>query len=146
MKKLYAIIVLALISMGNAIYLTISAFNYQAWDTSKLACDINDTLSCSSLFSFEFAWIFGIPFPAIAMVVYPIISIIAFLWVVKKCKKSFEIILWLGIWGILFNSYIIYNEFQIWIFCPACLACTASIVTIAILSLIWVKSKKAISN
>lgn len=146
MKKLYAIIVLALISMGNALYLTISALNYKAWDTSKIACDINDTLSCSSLFSFDFAWIFGIPFPAIAMVVYPIITIIALLWVVKKCKKSFEIILWLGIWGILFNAYIIYNEFQIWIFCPACLACTASIATIAILSFIWVKSKKAISN
>lgn len=143
MKKLYAIIVLALISMGNALYLTLSALNYKAGDSSKFACDINDTLSCSSLFSFDFAWIFWIPFPAIAMVVYPIITIIAVLWVFKKCKKSFEIMLWLGIWGILFNGYIIYNEFQVWVFCPACLACTWAITTITILSFIGVKSKKS---
>jgi len=79
MKKLYTIIALALISIGNAIYLTISAFQYKAGDTSNFLCDINDTLSCSNLFAFDFSWILGIPFPAIAMVVYPVITIIAFL-------------------------------------------------------------------
>lgn len=139
MKKLYTIIALALISMWNAIYLTIAAFNYKAWDTSKLACDINDSLSCSSLFSFDFARIFWIPFPAIAMIVYPIIAIIALLWILWKCKKAFSIILWIAIWWMMFNGYIIYNEFQIWIFCPSCLACTIAITTIAIISLFWIK-------
>ena len=142
MKKLYAIIALALVSMGNAIYLTINAFQYKAGDTSKFLCDINDTLSCSSLFEFDFSWIFGVPFPAIAMVVYPIITIIAILGVLGKCKKTFQILLALGIGGMLFNSYIIYNEFQVWVFCPACLACTVAITTIAVLSFLGLKDKK----
>lgn len=141
MKKLYAILVLALISLWNAIYLTISAFNYKAWDTSKLFCDVSDTLSCSSLFSFDFAWIFGIPFPAIAMVVYPIIALIAILGILGKCKKAFHVILGLWIWWMMFNSYIIYNEYLVWIYCLACLACSVAITTIAILSFIWVKQK-----
>lgn len=142
MKKLYTIVILAIISMWNAIYLTLSALKYRAWDTGKFICDINDTLSCSSLFSFDFSWIFGIPFPAIAMIVYPIIALIAILWILWKCKKTFAIILGLGIWWMMFNGYIIYNEFQVWVFCPACLACSVAITTIAILSAIWLNEKK----
>lgn len=141
MKKLYTIILLALISFWNAIYLTIAAFKFRAWEYEKLICDINDKLSCSSLFSFDFAWIFWIPFPEIAMIVYPLITIIALLGIFKKCKKSFEIMFGLWIWWMLFNSYIIYNEFLLWIFCPSCLVCSASITTIAILSFIWIKNK-----
>lgn len=145
MKKLYAILALAIISFWNAIYLTISALQYKAWDTSKFACDINDMFSCSNLFSFDFAWIAWIPFPAIAMVVYPIIALIAILGIIWKCKHAFKIILWLWIWWMMFNSYIIYNEFIINIFCPACLACSIAITTIAILSAIWMNDKRAIS-
>jgi uncharacterized membrane protein len=78
------------------------------------------------------------------MMVYPIITIIAWIWVWKKWKKSFQILLCLGIWGILFNSYIIYKESQIGIFCPSCLACSASILTIAILSFFWIKNKTSL--
>lgn len=141
MKNLYAILVLALISLWNAVYLTISAFDYKDWNTSKLFCDVNDTLSCSSLFSFDFAWICGIPFPAIAMVVYPIIALIALLGIFWKCKKAFHIMLWLWIWWMMFNLYIIYNEYVVWIYCLACLACTLAITTITILSAIWIKYK-----
>ncbi len=141
MKKLYAILALALISLWNAIYLTISAFNYKAWDTSALFCDVSATFSCSSLFSYPFAWIFGIPFPAIAMVVYPIIALIALLGVLGKCKKAFHVILALAIGGIMFNSYIIYNEYLVGIYCLACLACSVAITTIAVISAIWVKQK-----
>lgn len=138
MKKLYAIIILAFISFLNAVYLTYWAFNYKSWDTSEFFCDINSTFSCSNLFAFDFSWIFWIiPFPLIAMVVYPIIAILAFLWIKKIIKNPFLPLLLLSIWWILFNSYIIYNEFQVSIFCPACLACTVAISTIAILSAIW---------
>lgn len=141
MKKLYAILALALISLWNAIYLTISAFNYKAWDTSALFCDVSATFSCSSLFSYPFAWIFGIPFPAIAMVVYPIIALVALLGILGKCKKAFHIILTLGIAGMMFNSYIIYNEYLVGIYCLACLACSVAITTIAIISAVGVKQK-----
>lgn len=141
MKKLYAILVLALLSLGNAIYLTIAAFNYKAGDTSALFCDIGDTFSCSNLFSFDFAWIFGIPFPAIAMVVYPVIALIAVLGILGKMKNHFKILLIIAIMGMMFNSYIIYNEYVVWVYCLACLACSVAITTIAILSWIWVKEK-----
>jgi uncharacterized membrane protein len=141
MKKLYVILILAIISFWNATYLTIEALKYKAWDTWKFLCDINNTLSCSNLFSFKFSWIFGIPFPMIAMVVYPIIALVAILWILKKCKKTFEILFWIGIWWMIFNGYIIYNEFQVWVFCPSCLACTFAITTITILSGISLKQK-----
>lgn len=141
MKKLYAILALAIISFWNALYLTISALKYKAWDTEKFICDINDKLSCSSLFSFDFSWFWNIPFPAIAMIVYPVIAIIAFFTLKNKIKKWYQILLWLAIWWMLFNSYIIYNEFIIWVFCPACLACTLAITIIAILSALWLKDK-----
>ncbi|MGE4444263.1 MAG: vitamin K epoxide reductase family protein [Candidatus Altimarinota bacterium] len=141
MKKLYAILILALASLGNAIYLTISAFNYKAGDTSAFFCDVNDTLSCSNLFAFPFAWIFGIPFPAIAMVVYPIIALIALLAILGKTKKHFIFLLIIALMGMSFNSYIIYNEYLIGIYCLACLACSIAITSIAILSGIGIKEK-----
>lgn len=141
MKKLYAILILALASLWNAIYLTISAFNYKAWDTSALFCDVSETLSCSNLFAFPFAWIFGIPFPAIAMVVYPIIAIIALLAILGKTKNHFIILLVISLMWMMFNSYIIYNEYLIWIYCLACLACSIAITSIAILSWFWIKEK-----
>lgn len=143
MKKLYAIIILSFFSILNAIYLTIWAFNYKAWDTSELFCDVSSTFSCSSLFSFDFAWIFWIiPFPLLAMIVYPIIAIIAFMWVKKVIKNPFLPILILWIWWMLFNSYIIYNEYLVWIYCLACLACSFAITTIAIISSFGLRNKK----
>jgi uncharacterized membrane protein len=44
-----------------------------------MACDLNSTFSCSSVFKEDFAWIFGLPFSGIALAVYPIIAIIAIL-------------------------------------------------------------------
>ncbi|MBW7954398.1 vitamin K epoxide reductase family protein [Candidatus Gracilibacteria bacterium] len=142
MKKLYAIFALAIVAMGNAIYLTISAFNYASGDKSSLFCDINNTFSCSTLFSYDFATIFGLPFPAIAMIVYPILAILAIVGAIYKLKGLFKVILTISIMGIMFNSYIIYNEFQVMVFCPACLFCTVIIITIAIMSYIGNKEEK----
>lgn len=138
MKKLYTILGLALFWLANAVYLTISAFNYQAWDTSKLFCDLSSTFSCSSLFAFDFAWIAWFPFPSIAMVVYPVLIWIALLGIFGKINKHFHILGTLAILGMMFNAYIIYHEFQVGIFCPACLACTLAITLIALLSMIWI--------
>lgn len=145
MKKLYAIIILAFISFLNAVYLTIEAFRLKSWATTEFICDINDKLSCSSLFTFDFAWIFGvIPFPLIAMFVYPIIAIIAFMWIKWKCQKPFLPLLIIAVCGMLFNSYFIFNEYLVWVYCPACLACSVAITTIAIISLVWIVCKKKV--
>ncbi len=145
MKKLYAIFALAIAAMWNAIYLTISAFNYASWDKSSLFCDINNTFSCSTLFSYDFATIFWLPFPAIAMIVYPILATLAIVWAIYKLKWLFKVILTISIMWIMFNSYIIYNEFQVMVFCPACLVCTFIIITIAIMSYIWNKEEKKLT-
>lgn len=143
MKKMYAILILALISFWNAIYLTLSALNYKAWDRSSLFCDVSQTLSCSNLFGYDFAWIFGIPFPAIAMVVYPIIALIAWVAIFKKKVSFYKILAILAVMWALFNAYIIFNEYQVWVYCLACLACTCAIVTIWILSILGTKQKSS---
>lgn len=142
MKKLISIFVLALFWVANALYLTIAAFKQKTQWVEQLFCDVNDTFSCSNLFTHDFAWIFGIPFPLIALVVYPIIAIIAVLGYFGKIKNPFLPLLVLAIWGLMFNSYIIYNEFLVSVFCLACLACTFAIAIVWILSWIWVKNQK----
>lgn len=145
MKKLYAIFALALIALWNAIYLTMAAFSYAWGDKSSLFCDINNTFSCSNLFGYDFSYIFWLPFAAIAMIVYPVLATLAIIAIFFKLKKLFKPIFIISIMWIIFNWYIIYNEFQVMVFCPACLACTFMIITIAILSFIWMKDKKQLS-
>lgn len=143
MKKLISIIVLSLISIWNAIYLTIAALKFKAWIWEKLVCDINSTLSCSDLFSFDFTRIFWVmPFPMLALFVYILIIILALTWILKKYNWVFKFIMIIWIWWILFNSYIIYNEFKVWVFCIACLICSFAILTITILSLIGFLQEK----
>ena len=142
MNKLKLIIILALISTFNAAYLTYEAYLLKfSWGTNSFICDVNATFSCSSVFKEDFSWIFGIPFSLIALIVYPIIILIAYLWLKWKCKKPFDILILLSIWWILFNSYIIYNEYILWAFCLLCLMCTAVIISLLWISLLW-KCKK----
>lgn len=146
MKKIYAILALAFISFLNATYLTISAYSLKAemaasGETTEFFCDVNDMFSCSNLFMQDFAWMFGIPFSSIAMVVYPILFVLAFLWLKSKNKNYFKVTGLMALGGISFNGYIIFHEIQIPIICLACLACTIAIATIAILSFCTIKEK-----
>lgn len=155
MKKLLTIIILSLIATWNAIYLTIGAYSLKSASSvftfsnnNSFVCDINSTFSCSEVFNNDFSWIFWIPFSAIAMVVYPLIIIIALLWYFKKTKNHFKYLLIIWIAWILFNSYIIYNEFVYNAFCILCLICTLILVIITILSICWIKEglKKSIKE
>ena len=110
------------------------------WKTIWMACDVNATFSCTSVFKEDFAWIFGIPFSWIALAVYPIIMLIAFLWLKWKIKTPFKILLAMSIWGLVFNWYVIYNEYFIWAYCLLCLICTAIIITVWALSIAWLKN------
>jgi uncharacterized membrane protein len=104
MKKLITIIMLSFIASLNAAYLTYNAyllkasentFNIELGDNSviEFACDFNSTFSCSSVFSHDFAWVFGVPFSLIALIVYPIIMLIAYLGIKEKIKNVYKIIL-----------------------------------------------------
>jgi len=142
MKKFYAIIILSILSIWNAIYLTIAAFKFKAWMAEKLLCDINSYLSCSELFSYQFTWFFWYPFAMLALFVYSFIIVISILGLLWKLNKWFLIIMIIWICGILFNSYIIVNEAIVKIFCLSCLTCSLSILTITIISLFWVLGNK----
>jgi uncharacterized membrane protein len=147
MKKIYAILALSFISFLNAVYLTISAYSLKAemaasGTASEFFCDVNSVFSCSNLFLQDFAWIFGVPFSAIAMIVYPVLFIVAFLGLKSKNTNYFKATGLMALGGISFNGYIIFNELQIPIICLACLACTIAIATIAILSFLISKEKE----
>lgn len=137
--------VLAAIAFGNAVYLTSQAYALKA----KLAesagsystfCDINDTFSCSNVLLSPRAQIFGMPFPAIATVVYPIIFLVALLGYLGICRKAFPILAGMAVGGMCFNGYFIFQEaFYIGSFCPLCLMCTGIIVTILVLSVLGIR-------
>ncbi|EKE28252.1 MAG: hypothetical protein ACD_3C00084G0008 [uncultured bacterium (gcode 4)] len=144
MKKLLAICILSILAFANATYLTIQNYRIENATTNwKLSsfCDLNDIFSCTNVLSSPYSKVLGIPFPAIAMFVYPIIFLIAFLGMQWIIRKPFHIlaVMWLG-W-IAFNSFFISREFLfIWAYCPLCLACSAIIISIFIMSVIWVFS------
>jgi len=85
MKKLFiAIMTLSVIAFGNAVYLTNQAYTLKEKMAESIGsystfCDINSTFSCSNVLLSPRAQFLGLPFPAIAMVVYPIIFLIALL-------------------------------------------------------------------
>lgn len=137
-NKLIAIIILSMIAVFNAGYLTMSAYelleakNSSTW-LLPFACDINSTFSCSLVFNHSFSWPFGIPFSLIALFVYPTIILIATLWLFWKIRKHFTILFYMWVAWFLFNSYFIVNEVIVNTYCPLCLMCTAIIISVAIL-------------
>ncbi len=131
-RKLLAVIILCTVAIINAGYLTNMAYSEMSGPSF---CDISSTLSCSSVFNHTASQIFGIPFPAIALVVYPILLLIALLWYYKTINNHRSWLRWLSLGGMIFNGYIIFQEaFVIKAFCPLCLLCTGIIIAIHILS------------
>ncbi len=153
MKKYLIIAVLAAIGIFNAAYLSFHA--YQFWDGANssalqsLPCDISSTLSCSGILQNPRAIIFSVgdfkvAFPMIALVVYPILFLLALVgWFTKKpCPAKALTVLAFG--GMCFNGYVIYQEFVVGIFCPLCAMCTVIIIAIFFISIsIWKGEKKA---
>ena len=139
-KKLLAILILCGIAFLNALYLTYESFYPSA---NGSFCDVGNTFSCSKVLQSPHALIFGVPFPAIAAVVYPLLFSIGLLGYFGKIKKPFSILLPLSIGGMCFNGFFIYKEFFfIHNFCLLCLMCSAIITTIAIISGFGLKDQK----
>lgn len=119
----------------------LQTFGWFGWEKIWMACDVNSTFSCSSVFKESFAWILWLPFSEIALLVYPIFILIAILWLKWKIKNPFKILLIIAILWIIFNWYIIINEYLIWSYCLLCLICTTIIMIIWFLSILWLKNK-----
>ena len=144
MKKLFAICILSLIAFFNATYLTVENYKLESavnkWSVSSF-CDLNNVFSCTNVLSSQYSKVFGVPFPAIALVVYPIIFVIALLGVQWLVRKPFHILAFFWLGWMLFNWFFITREYlYIGSYCPLCLMCSAIIITIFILSIIWIKS------
>jgi len=137
MKKYLIIAVLSVIAAINAIYLTNLAYTHQS-----SFCDISEKISCTTAISSPDLIFFGFPFPAIALVVYPILFLIAMISFTKKWKKGFYFLRVLSLGGILFNSYIIFHEFKMGAFCLLCAICSVIIVAIFTLSQIQISKYK----
>jgi uncharacterized membrane protein len=152
MKKYLIILVLALIGVFNAAYLSIPAYEYwngaNAQALQSMPCDISESLSCSGILQNPRAIIFSlgdfkVAFPMIALIVYPLLTLIALVgWLTKKTCPA-KVLTGLAAGGILFNSYVIYQEFIVGVFCPLCAMCTVIIITIFFLSIsIWKNTPK----
>lgn len=151
-KKLLFIVIISIVATFNAAYLTYMAYTVTAptffwsWLASAIStsysCDINSTFSCSTVFSNDFSWIFTLPFSLYALFIYPIIIIVALLWLFRKIYNHYKIILAIAIWWIIFNWYIIVNEYLISAYCILCLICTVIIIINGWISIKWIKEAK----
>jgi uncharacterized membrane protein len=150
MRKYLIILVLALIGVFNAVYLSIPAYEY--WNGANsmalqmMPCDISETLSCSGILQNERAIIFSISefkvaFPMIALVVYPLLALLALSGWIRKSLTEAKVLTGMAAGGMCFNSYVIYQEFIVGVFCPLCAMCTVIIITIFILSILIWKNK-----
>jgi len=141
--KNYLIIFLSLIAEFNAIYLTQSAYNLK-WqqETSNWFCDINETLSCSSVFNFDFAWFFWLPFSALAIWVYWLVILITVLWMKWKIRNHFRYLFWIWIAWLWFNWYIIFNEYFVNTYCLLCAMCTVIMAFITYTAFKNMRAKK----
>ena len=134
MKKFLVICILAGIAFINASYLTYKSYV----PTTNAFCDINQIFSCSTVLASPVAKIGGvIPFPMIAMIVYPILFALAFIGRKKRKTQFFKPLAILATMGIAFNGYFIYLETTvIKVYCSLCLLCTAIIISIFVMSVI----------
>ncbi len=132
MKKKYTLILsLAIIAIINATYLSWSAYKMLSGEKTSLGCDINPTFSCSNVIIHPDTMIFGIPFPYLALIVYPVIAALALWGLTSNHHKPAKIIKWIALAGMCFNAYILTMEtLFVHAYCILCLICVAIIITI----------------
>lgn len=138
MKKYLYISGLAFVAIINAIYLSYKAYLYQFVEAGNVAtfCDFSVFSSCSSVLKHPLSLVFGIPFPWIALVVYPVLLALSLYGYKKQSFKQAKIITVLSALGMAFNGFIIYREaMYIHSYCLLCLICTAIIISIFFISL-----------
>jgi len=75
MKKYSIIITLTIIAIVNAAYLSYKSYVYHFVDSDKLStvCDFSRWSSCTDVLRNPLSLTFGIPFPWIALLIYPVL-------------------------------------------------------------------------
>ena len=145
MKKYSIIIILASLAIVNAAYLSYKSYVYHFVNADKLTtiCDFSRWSSCTDVLRNPLSLVFGIPFPWIALLVYPVLLGLAWYGYKKASFGPARIIAILSGLGMCFNGFIIYREIRfIHAYCILCLICTAIIISIFILSLQLVQESK----
>lgn len=145
MKKYSIIVALASVAIVNAAYLSYKSYIYHFVDPYRLTtiCDFSRWSSCTDVLRNPLSLVFGIPFPWIALLVYPILLGLAWYGYKKASLWPAQAIVVLSGMGMCFNGFIIYREIRfIHAYCILCLICTAIIISIFILSLQLVREGK----
>lgn len=145
MNKYRIILVLGGIAFVNAAYLSYKAYFFRYIDPTGLTsfCDFSKFNSCSEVLRHPLSNVFGIPFPWVALMVYPII--LGFAWYGYKHQSYVQakILAALSFLGMCFNGFIIYREILfIKAFCLLCFICTLIIISIFFLSLSILKEEQ----
>ena len=140
--KLSIIIVLAFLGIINAFYLSYEAYTIMHAAQNSIFgtsfCDLSESISCSNFLAHDRSRVFGIPFPWIAAVVYPVLFGLSLFAFFKKNLNTVKVITVMAFGGLAFNGFVISQEIIVGIFCPLCMMCTAYITIIGILgALIW---------
>ncbi len=131
--KIPAKIVIAASSLGmlNALYLTYRFLQEKSGQSDPGFCDINATLSCSSVLSSPYAQFLGVPVCTIALLVYPVL--IALGWLALRRQNTRDLFYAISIisaLGLMLNLVYIYNEaVYIGSLCALCIFCTFLILS-----------------
>lgn len=147
MNKYRTIIILAVIAIVNAVYLSYKAYFFRYIDPTGLTsiCDFSKINSCSEVLRHSLSNVFGIPFPWIALLVYPVLLGFAWYGYRHQSYVQAKVLATLSFLGMCFNGFIIYREiFFIKAYCLLCLLCTAIIISIFILSVRIVQEGKQV--
>lgn len=153
MKKYIIILILCVIAWGNALYLSYQAYNLnqaayygQSVEDISSFCDLSETASCTNVLKHPLSKVFGVPFPVIAVFVYPVLFFLTLYWYISWKILPIKVLSGMSLGWMMFNGYIIFVEtFYIHAFCLLCLLCSLIIITVFILSLCILKDKKKIS-
>jgi uncharacterized membrane protein len=132
-NKFLLIQVLSVVALINASYLSYKAYFVRFVDPVGLTsfCDFSSTFACTDVLRHPLSQVFGVSFPWIALLVYPVIFVVAFLGY-RHAKVSYaKTLAIISFLGMLFNGFIIYREAMfIHAYCLLCLLCTVIIVSI----------------
>lgn len=145
MKKYQIIMALSAIALVNAAYLSYKAYFFRYIDPQGLTsfCDFSQFNSCSEVLRHPLSNVFGIPFPWVALAVYPVLLGLAWYGYKHQSYVQAKALAILSFMGMCFNGFIIYRElFFIKAFCLLCFICTLIIISIFFLSLSILKEAK----
>lgn len=135
-KRYWFIIIVSVVAFINALYLSMQAYAYRiaAQDGSSF-CDFSSGVSCSAVLQSPYSHVFGIPFPWIALGVYPVLFAIALIGLRRMSVGPARALAVLSFLGMMFNFFIMYRELMfIHAFCVLCFLCTLIIISIFVAS------------